>query len=306
MPPSLKCSINNDFVIRSIALFRRRLLGLPGQSGEAWQSIVHLLLTQSPMPSLQNQCVLITGASSGIGRACAEEFAKAGANLILAARRMERLKEIAQTLKAEAGIEVYPVALDVRDRAQVEATLSHLPAPWNAVDILVNNAGLSRGLEKLHEGKIQDWEEMIDTNVKGLLYVTRTLLPEMVQRQRGHIINIGSIAGHQTYPNGNVYCATKAAVRALTEGLKLDLVGTPVRVSTVDPGLVETEFSRVRFHGDGDRAHKVYQGLTPLTGTDIAEVVVFCATRPAHVNLNEIIVMPTDQASTTLVNRRSD
>ena len=257
-----------------------------------------------PMPSLQHQIVLVTGASSGIGQACAEEFAKAGARLILAARRIDRLKDLAQRLHADHGTEVYPVELDVRDRPQVEATLGHLPEPWNAVDILVNNAGLSRGMEKLHEGSIQDWEEMIDTNVKGLLYVTRTILPGMVERQRGHVINIGSIAGHQTYPNGNVYCATKAAVRALTEGLKLDLVGTPVRVSSVDPGMVETEFSDVRFHGDRPRAKTVYQGVTPLTGTDIAEIVVFCATRPAHVNLNEIIVMPVAQASATLVHRQ--
>ena len=255
------------------------------------------------MASLQHQIVLVTGASSGIGQACAEEFAKAGARVIVAARRIDRLQDLAQRLQADYGAEVYPVALDVCDRPQVEATLGHLPAPWNAVDILVNNAGLSRGLEKLHEGSIQDWEEMIDTNIKGLLYVTRTILPGMVERQRGHVINIGSIAGHQTYPNGNVYCATKAAVRSLTEGLKLDLVGTPVRVSSVDPGMVETEFSDVRFHGDRPRAEKVYQGVTPLTGTDIAEIVVFCATRPAHVNLNEIIVMPVAPASTTLVHR---
>lgn len=256
------------------------------------------------MVSLQHQIVLVTGASSGIGQACAEEFAKAGARVIVAARRIDRLQDLAQRLQADYGAEVYPVALDVCDRPQVETTLGHLPAPWNAVDVLVNNAGLSRGLEKLHEGSIQDWEEMIDTNIKGLLYVTRTVLPGMVERQRGHVINIGSIAGHQTYPNGNVYCATKAAVRSLTEGLKLDLVGTPVRVSSVDPGMVETEFSDVRFHGDRPRAEKVYQGVTPLTGTDIAEIVVFCATRPSHVNLNEIIVMPVAQASTTLVHRQ--
>jgi len=254
--------------------------------------------------SMQDQIVLITGASSGIGKACAEVFAEAGARLILAARRRDRLETLAADLKTKHQTAVLCLEMDVRDRPTVEAALGNLPESWQGIEVLVNNAGLSRGLNKLQEGSIQDWEEMIDTNVKGLLYVTRAVLPGMLGRQQGHVINIGSIAGHQTYPNGNVYCATKAAVRALTEGLKLDLVGTPIRVSTVDPGLVETEFSEVRFHGDGDRAKTVYQGLTPLTGRDIAEVVLFCATRPPHVNLNEIIVMPTDQASTTLVHRR--
>ncbi|MBE9102200.1 SDR family oxidoreductase [Vacuolonema iberomarrocanum] len=253
---------------------------------------------------MQNQIVLITGASSGIGKACAEVFAEAGAKLILAARRRDRLDTLAAELQKNYQAEVLCLELDVCDRAQVETTLSKLPNPWQNIAVLINNAGLSRGLNKLQDGSIQDWEEMIDTNVKGLLYVTRTVLPGMVERQQGHVINIGSIAGHQTYPNGNVYCATKAAVRALTEGLKLDLVGTPIRVSTVDPGLVETEFSDVRFRGDRDRAKTVYQGLTPLTGRDIADVVLFCATRPPHVNLNEIILMPTDQASATLVHRR--
>lgn len=253
---------------------------------------------------MQNQIVFITGASSGIGKACAEVFAEAGARLILAARRRDRLDSLATELQDAYQTEVLCLELDVCDRTQVEAALGKLPDNWQNISVLVNNAGLSRGLNKLQEGSIQDWEEMIDTNVKGLLYVTRTVLPGMVERQQGHVINIGSIAGHQTYPNGNVYCATKAAVRALTEGLKLDLVGTPIRVSTVDPGLVETEFSDIRFRGDRDRAKTVYQGLTPLTGRDIAEVVLFCATRPPHVNLNEIVVMPTDQASATLVHRR--
>ncbi|MEO1211597.1 MAG: SDR family oxidoreductase [Cyanobacteria bacterium J06638_20] len=256
------------------------------------------------MPFMQNQIVFITGASSGIGKACAEVFAEAKARLILAARRRDRLDALATELQKSYQTEVLCLEMDVCDRTQVETALGTLPDNWQNIAVLVNNAGLSRGLNKLQEGSIQDWEEMIDTNVKGLLYVTRTVLPGMVAQQQGHVINIGSIAGHQTYPNGNVYCATKAAVRALTEGLKLDLVGTPVRVSTVDPGLVETEFSDVRFRGDRDRAKTVYQGLTPLTGHDIAEVVLFCATRPPHVNLNEIIVMPTDQASATLVHRR--
>lgn len=253
------------------------------------------------MVSIQDQVVLITGASSGIGRACAHAFAASGARLILAARRLDRLEALAADLKSAT----YVLPLDVCDRNQVETQLQSLPASWGDIDILVNNAGLSRGLNKLYQGSIQDWEEMIDTNVKGLLYVTRSLVPGMVARQRGHIINIGSIAGHQTYPNGNVYCATKAAVRAISEGLKQDLLGTPVRVSSVDPGLVETEFSEVRFRGDTERATQVYQNLTPLTPEDVADVVLFCATRSAHVNLSEVLLLPTDQSGATLIHRHS-
>jgi 3-hydroxy acid dehydrogenase / malonic semialdehyde reductase len=250
--------------------------------------------------SLQDRIVLISGASSGIGAACAQAFAEAGCRLILTARRRDRLEALAAQLSAPT----YLLQFDVSDRNQVEAALTSLPTDWANVDLLINNAGLSRGLDKLYQGSIQDWEEMIDTNLKGLLYVTRTLLPKMVERGQGHIINLGSIAGRQTYPNGNVYCATKAAVRALTEGLKLDLLGTPIRVSTVDPGLVETEFSQVRFHGDTARAEQVYKDVTPLSASDIAEIIVFCASRPAHVNINELVVMPVDQASATLVNRK--
>jgi 3-hydroxy acid dehydrogenase / malonic semialdehyde reductase len=251
-----------------------------------------------------NQIVLITGASSGIGAACVKYFAQAGAKLILAARRIEKLQQVVESLNIPAS-DVHLIQLDVRDRIAVESAISHLPAQWSNINILVNNAGLSRGLDKIHEANFQDWEEMIDTNVKGLLYVTRNVLPGMVQRNQGHIINIGSIAGHQTYPGGNVYCSTKAAVKSISEGLKLDLIGTQVRVTSVDPGMVETEFSNVRFHGDNQRADKVYQGLTPLTPDDIADVIFFCATRPPHVNINEVILMPVDQASATLVNRRS-
>jgi NADP-dependent 3-hydroxy acid dehydrogenase YdfG len=255
--------------------------------------------------SIQQQVVLITGASSGIGTACAQVFAEAGAKLVLAARRLDRLERVAANLQTQLDTEIHFVQLDVRDRPQVEAVLQTLPPTWSAVDILVNNAGLSRGLDKLHQGNLQDWEEMIDTNLKGLLYVTRSLLPGMVQRGRGHVINIGSIAGRQTYPGGNVYCASKAAVRAISEGLKIDLLGTPIRVSEIQPGLVETEFSEVRFHGDRPRAQSVYKGLTPLTSADVAEVVLFCATRPPHVNMSEILLVPTDQATTTLVHRQS-
>jgi len=256
------------------------------------------------MISLKNQIVLITGASSGIGTACAKTFAAAGTKLILAARRLERLEQLADGLRNEFGSEIHLLQLDVRDRLAVESALSHLLPIWSDIDILINNAGLSRGLDKLYTGNFQDWEEMIDTNIKGLLYLTRYIVPGMVSRGRGHVVNLGSIAGHQTYPGGNVYCGTKAAVRAISEGLKQDLLGTSVRVTSVDPGMVETEFSAVRFHGDTERATKVYQGVTPLTPEDIAEVIFFCVTRSPHVNINEVVLMPVDQASATLVNRR--
>lgn len=256
------------------------------------------------MESIQNQVVLITGASSGIGAACARAFAPLGVKLLLAARRLSRLQTLATQLEAEFGIHTHTFQLDVRDRTQVESQLQALPPEWSAIDVLVNNAGLSRGLDKLYEGSIQDWEEMIDTNVKGLLYMTRAIVPGMVQRQQGHVINIGSIAGHQTYPKGNVYCGSKAAVRAISEGLKQDLLGTPVRVSAVEPGLVETEFSDVRFHGDTERAKAVYADTVPLRPEDIADVVVFCATRPSHVNISELLVLPTAQSGATLVHRQ--
>lgn len=253
--------------------------------------------------SIQNQIVLITGASSGIGEAIARVFAQAGAKLILVARRQEKLQQLAQELSQFAS-DIHLLSLDICDRAAVESALANLPHSWSDVDILVNNAGLSRGLDKLHAGSFQDWEEMIDTNIKGLLYLTRLILPGMVKRDRGHVVNLGSTAGHQTYPNGNVYCATKAAVRVISEGLKQDLLGTSVRVSCVDPGLVETEFSQVRFRGDTERAKKIYQGLTPLTPADVADVVFFCVTRPPHVNISEVLLMPTDQAGSMLFNRQ--
>ncbi|PHM10316.1 SDR family oxidoreductase [Nostoc sp. 'Peltigera malacea cyanobiont' DB3992] len=257
------------------------------------------------MISLKNQIILITGASSGIGTACAKIFAGAGAKLILAARRLERLQQLADTLRKDFSTEIHLLQLDVRDRNAVESAIATLPSAWSEIDILINNAGLSRGLDKLHEGSFQDWEDMIDTNVKGLLYVSRYVVPGMVSRDRGHVVNLGSIAGHQTYPGGNVYCATKAAVRAISEGLKQDLLGTRVRVTSVDPGMVETEFSEVRFHGNTERANKVYQGVTPLTADDVADVIFFCVTRSPHVNINEVVLMPVDQASATLVNRRT-
>jgi serine 3-dehydrogenase len=258
------------------------------------------------MLSLTDRVILITGASSGIGAACAELLSEKGARLILLARRENRLAQLVEGL-VERGINrdrLYTLVVDVRDRGAVATALSQLPPEWLAIEILINNAGLSRGLDKLYAGDIEDWEEMIDTNVKGLLYVTRAVVPGMVERGVGHVVNIGSIAGHQTYPKGNVYCGTKAAVRSISEGLKIDLLGTPIRVTSVDPGMVETEFSEVRFHGDRDRAQQVYQGLTPLTATDIADTIYFCITRPAHVNISEILLVPTDQATPTLVHRQ--
>ncbi len=252
---------------------------------------------------LQNSIVFITGASSGIGVSCAKAFAALGANLLLCARRVDRVDALAEKLRKEYSIKTHSFQLDVRNFEEVKKTIASLPEEWKSIDVLVNNAGLSRGLDKLQSGLVSDWDEMIDTNVKGLLYITRTVLPGMVERNRGHIINIGSIAGHSVYPGGNVYCASKHAVKALSEGLKMDLLGTSVRVSSIDPGLVETEFSIVRFHGDRDRAKKVYDGMQPLSPDDIADAVVYCATRPPHVNINEIILMPVAQSSVSLVHR---
>jgi serine 3-dehydrogenase len=248
--------------------------------------------------------VLVTGASSGIGAACARAFAGAGARLVLAARRADRLEALAAELRDAHGTESRLLELDVRDAEAVAAALGALPPEWAEVDVLVNNAGLGRGLEKVQEGDPAGWDEMVDTNVKGLLYVTRAVVPGMVARGRGHVVNIGSVAGHEVYPGGAVYCATKHAVGAITQGLRMDLLGTGVRVSTVDPGMVETEFSVVRFHGDRERADRVYAGMTPLVADDIADAVLWCATRPPHVNVDEIIIKPTDQASATLVSRR--
>ena len=256
-----------------------------------------------PLTDLSQKTVLITGASSGIGLACAYAFADHNARLIIAARRKERIETLAQELDRVHGTEVFTIQLDVRNQPAVEKAVHDLPSNWKDIDVLVNNAGLSRGLDKLYEGKLEDWEEMIDTNIKGLLYVSRAVIPGMVARRKGTIINIGSIAGHEVYPGGNVYCATKFAVDALTRGLRHDLVDTPIRVCTVDPGLVETEFSSVRFRGNEQRAKTVYQNLSPLTGADVADAVLYCATRPPHVQIAEMIILPTNQASTTLVHR---
>ncbi|MEW5799044.1 MAG: SDR family oxidoreductase [Bacteroidota bacterium] len=258
------------------------------------------------MTNLKNKIVLITGASSGIGRSAAIKFAELGANLLICARRKERLEEVSREISARFKVKVHSFQMDVRDHHQVKRLLNELPAEWKNISLLVNNAGLSSGFDTIQEGSIEDWEAMIDTNVKGLLYVTRAVLPGMIERKEGHIINLGSVAGRMVYPKGNVYNASKFAVRALNEGMKMDLLGTPIRVTTVDPGLVETEFSIVRFHGDKERASNVYKGITPLTPDDIADAIVWAATRPAHVNINEIVLMPVDQASPTMVNRKNN
>ncbi len=253
--------------------------------------------------NLCDKIVFITGASAGIGAATAMAFAAEGCKLLLAARRAGKLAEVALRARERGAQSVYSIDLDVRDYRAVQTAIDELPEEWAEIDILVNNAGLSRGLDKLYVGRIQDWEEMIDTNVKGLLYVTRAVVPGMVVRGRGHVINLGSTAGEMTYPNGAVYCATKAAERAINDGLRQDVLGTPVRVTSVDPGMVETDFSLVRFHGDAERAAKVYKGVQPLTAEDVAETIVWAAGRPAHVNIARVLMTPVQQANSLLFSR---
>ena len=255
------------------------------------------------MRGLHDRIVFITGASSGIGAACARAFAEERSRLLLAARRKDRLDELAGELASLGATEVRTIGLDVRDETAVFSAVESLPADGSEIEILVNNAGLSRGLSGLQDGETSDWHEMIDTNVKGLLYIDRAVTPGMVERGHGTVIHIGSIAGRQVYPGGNVYCATKHAVRALTDALRIDLNGTGVRVTSVDPGMVETEFSEVRFHGDRDRAAAVYRGMRPLDAADVAEVVRFAATRPPHVCLADALILPTDQASAMQIHR---
>ena len=257
------------------------------------------------MTSLKNKVVFITGASAGIGAAAANAFACEGAKLLLAARRREKLQAMQETLLRAGAAAVHTFELDVRNRSAVEQSLASLPQEWKLIDVLINNAGLSRGLDKLQEGNPNDWDVMIDTNVKGLLYVTRAVVPGMVERQSGHIINLGSTAGELAYPGGNVYCGTKAAERLITDGLRIDLLGTPLRVTSIDPGAVETEFSLVRFAGDEARAAKVYQGVTPLAPEDIARTMVWVATQPPHVNISRVLITPTDQANSLVMHRRS-
>ena len=255
--------------------------------------------------TLKNQIVFITGASSGIGASCAKAFALQGARLILCARRENQLAEVIREIQKKNPADIYSFHLDVRHCDAVQRSIDQLPDEWKEIDILVNNAGLSRGLDKIHTGLIDDWEEMIDTNVKGLLYISRAVVPGMVERKKGHVINIGSIAGQEVYPNGNIYCATKHAVDAITKGMRMDLVDTPVRISTIDPGMVETEFSIVRYHGDEARAKKTYQGIDVLTPDDVADAVIYAATRPLHVSINQIVLTPAAQASALVVHRQS-
>jgi 3-hydroxy acid dehydrogenase/malonic semialdehyde reductase len=256
------------------------------------------------MSQLKDKIVFITGASSGIGKACAELFAKEKSNLILAARRIEKIKVLAKKLEKEYQIKTKCVKLDVRDYDQVEKVINSLDKNWKKIDFLINNAGLSRGLDKIYEGKKEDWDEMIDTNIKGLAYVTRHVVPLMVRKKSGHIINIGSTAGHEVYTGGNIYAATKFAVTALSQSTRLDVLDKGIKVTSIDPGMVETEFSLVRFRGNKERAQSVYKGLKPLTPEDVAEAVLFCATRPNNVNINQIILTPLAQASSTQVYRK--
>jgi len=250
--------------------------------------------------------ILITGATSGIGEATAKIFAKEGYSIIITGRRCNRLAALTEDLQKEFNANVLALCFDVRNREETFSTLQNLPKSWQDIDILVNNAGLSAGLDPIHEGNLEDWETMIDTNIKGLLYVTRALAPGMVARGKGHIINVGSIAGKEVYLNGNVYCATKHAVEALTQGMRMDLLKHGIKVTQVAPGAVNTEFSTVRFHGDKTRADKVYEGFTPLSAHDIAEIIWFVAARPGHVNINDILVMPTAQASASQIYRRTE
>ena len=254
---------------------------------------------------LKDKRVLITGASAGFGAACASAFAARGAHLELWARRRERLETIREEVAREYGVDVNTLAIDVRDRVAVKEAVAELYGAGRHIDVLVNNAGLAAGLEPVHEGDYEDWDAMIDTNIKGLLHVSREILPHMVARNSGHVINIGSVAGHMAYPKGNVYSATKFAVRGLTDGMNIDMYGTKVRVSSVDPGAAETEFSVVRFHGDEARASKVYDGFEPLSADDVADAIVYVAGTPEHVNVSNLVLMPTAQRNPYLIHRET-
>jgi 3-hydroxy acid dehydrogenase/malonic semialdehyde reductase len=258
------------------------------------------------MFDMKNRMILITGASSGIGAACAEIFAQAGASLILAARRKERLNQLGKNLQERFGTTSVVMPVDVTRVDDVSAAYHALPAVVRKVDVLINNAGLVKGMEREWEVTPEDIDVMVDTNIKGLLTMTRLVVPGMLERGSGQVINIGSISGQEVYPGGAVYCATKYAVRALSRGLKMDLLGTPIRVTSVDPGMVESEFSVVRFRGDEEQANQVYKGLTPLRPEDVADAVFYAATRPLHVNVSEMLILPTDQASARMVHREQD
>jgi NADP-dependent 3-hydroxy acid dehydrogenase YdfG len=249
--------------------------------------------------------VLITGATSGIGEATAILLAQNNFNLIITGRRTDRLKNLKDKIESETEANVFALNFDIRNRQETEKAIKSLPGRWQSVAILINNAGLAAGLSAINNGDVDDWERMIDTNVKGLLYITRLISAQMIERREGHIVNISSIAGRETYPMGNVYCATKHAVEALTKGMRLDFLKHGIKVSSVSPGAVETEFSLVRFKGDRERAQKVYEGFTPLFAKDIAETILFVVTRPKHVNIDDILVMPADQAFSRDFNRKT-
>lgn len=253
---------------------------------------------------MEKKIVLITGASSGIGEGCARKFAMNGYRLILNGRNIDKLNAVKKELEENYQADIYLLPFDVRDRQAAKTALDSLPAEWREIDILVNNAGLVIGVDKEHEGNLDEWDIVLDTDVKALLAMTRLVVPGMVERGRGHVINMGSIAGDYAYPGGSVYCAAKAAVKALSDGLRIDLVDTPVRVTNIKPGLVETNFSVVRFRGDKATADNVYKGIRPLDGNDIAEVVYFAAAVPEHIQIAEVLVMPTNQATGTIVSRK--
>lgn len=253
---------------------------------------------------MDKKIVFITGASSGIGEGCARKFAGNGYKVIINGRNIEKLTAVRNALEIEYNAEVYMLPFDVRDRQAAVSAIESLPEDWKNIDILINNAGLVIGLDKEHEGNLDEWDIMIDTNIRALIAMTRIIVPGMVERGRGHVINIGSIAGDYAYPGGSVYCACKAAVKALSDGLRIDLVDTPVRVTNIKPGLVETNFSVIRFRGDKDKADNVYKGIKPLNGDDVAEVVYFAASVPEHIQVAEVLVMPTNQATGTIVYRK--
>lgn len=254
------------------------------------------------MISLKSKIVFITGASSGIGKACAKLFAEHGADLILTARRIDRLEKLATELRQQYQVKVLPIQLDVRDKDQVQKSIGSLANEWKNIDILINNAGLALTTDKMQDAKLENWDIMIDTNIRGVLYVTHAILPNMIERNHGHIINVGSIAGHDFYPSGNIYSATKHAVKAISKSLKIDLLGTAIRVTEIAPGAVETEFSEVRWN-DKERANNYYKDFKPLVADDIADNILYCATRPAHVNIAEMIIFPVAQSSANHIHR---
>lgn len=252
-----------------------------------------------------NNITLITGATSGIGRSCAYTFAKNSHNLILTGRRNDRLKNISDDIISKFGVKVLTLCFDIRNNEEVKKAVGSIPEEWQGIDVLINNAGLAVGLGTLQEGEIDDWDRMIDTNVKGLLYLSRAILPLMIKNGKGHVINIGSIAGKEVYPNGNVYCASKFAVDAITKAMRIDLVRDGIRVTQIAPGAIETEFSIVRFKGDEEKANSIYKGYEPLVPEDVADVAYYTTTLPKHVNINDLVLMPTAQASATVFNKNS-